>query len=316
MIGAQFTKKYFTLASLGSLVVLGAATCLGQQREVWQSISNKGVEFAAHIPPDMIVINEDDDYPRLILSSQDVRLDITVKPNLGKKDVALATATRTAADSGITPFELGEVYGRVSMSERPNRFATVINASSAKKIYFVAAYARVKDHPKVSRFLASLKFGGKQLLTIPNIESEPAGKAIEIDDLKSSEIVREFMKVPKNNKAEIRFESLDPAVPSAFGPNGEARQSDPNETRSLIILRIPKPAYSPLSSSRVSGSVTVQVTMLASGQIGAIVADPKLDRGLAESAVEAARQIKFIPATVNGKPVDVRRKFVYSFFSR
>ena len=315
MLAAGFTKNCFTLVTLGAFVLLGAPICLGQQREVWQAISNKGTEFAAHIPPDMIVINEDDDYPRLILSSQDVRLDISVRPNLGKKDVAITTAATTTADSVITPFQLGDVYGRVSVSERPNRFATVINASSGKKLYYVAAYARIKDHPKVMRFLASVQFGGKPLFTIPNMEREPAGKAIEIDDLKSSEIVREFMKIPKNKKVEIRFESLDPSVPSAFGPNGEARQSDPNETRSLIILRIPKPAYSP-TSSRISGSVTVQVTMLASGQVGGIVADPKLDRGLAESAVEAARQIKFIPATVNGKPVDVRRTFVYSFFSR
>ena len=316
MIGAQFTKKYFTLASLGFLVVLVATTCFGQQREVWQSISNKGVEFAAHIPPDMIVINEDDDYPRLILSSQDVRLDITVKPNSGKKDVAITTATRTPAESKITPFELGDIYGRVSISERPDRFATVINASSGKKVYFVAAYARIKDHPKVMRFLASLKFGGKQLFTIPNMESEPAGKATEVEDLKSSEIVREYLKKPVNNKAEVSYQPLDPAVPSAFGQNGEPRESNPNETRSIIVLRMPKPAYRPANGLGVSGTVSVQVTMMGTGQIGAIVADSKLDRGLAESAVDAAKQIKFIPATVNGQPVDVRRTFVYSFFVR
>ncbi len=313
---AVFRQACLTVATIAAFVAFGAATTFGQQREVWQSIVNRGAEFAAHIPPDMIVINEDNDYPRLILSSQEVRLDITVRPNLGKKDAALISPTKSSVDSKITTFELGDVFGRVNISERPNRVATVINASSAKKVYFVAAYARIKDHPKVMRFLASLKFGGKALFTIPNIESEPASKGTEIEDLKSSEIVREFLKKPVNNKAEIRFESLDPAVPSAFGANAEARESDPNETRSLIVLRVPKPAYSPLNSSRVSGSVAVQVTMLATGQIGLVVADPKLDRGLAENAADAAKQIKFIPATVDGKPVDVQRKFVYSFYSR
>lgn len=305
-----------TVFAAAVFAALGTTVTLGQQREVWQSIVSRGGEFAADIPSDMIVINEDDYYPRLILSSQDVRLDITVRPNLGKKDVAAAPSTKSSADSTITKFQLSDVYGQVNISERPNRFATTINASSARKVYFVAAYARIKDHPKIIRFLASLKFGGKALFTITDVESESAGKGTEIEDLKSSEIVREFMKKPVNKKAEIRFESLDPAVPAAFGPNDEPRESDPNETRSLIVLRVPRPAYNPSGTSRINGTVPVQVTMLATGQIGAIVADAKLDRGLAESAVDAARQIKFIPATVNGKPVDVRRTLVYSFFSR
>lgn len=308
-------KICFSVLTLAFSVTLGTEKIVAQQREVWRSIVNRGGEFAAHIPPDMIVINEDRDYPRLILSSQDVRLDIIVRPNLGKKNIAITSPLRSSADSKLTTFELGEVSGRIGFSERPNRVATVINASSEKNQYFVAAYARVKDHPKVIRFLASIKFGGKPLLTIQNVEPESPGKATDIDDLESSEIVREFLKKPVNKKAEIRFESPDPTLQSAFGENGEARQSNANETRSLIILRMPKPAYTPYGG-RVSGFVTVQVTLLSTGQIGTIVADPKLDRGLAESAVDAARQIKFIPATIEGKPVDVKRTFVYSFISR
>lgn len=308
-------KTCFVLAALAASMTVGTAKIVGQQREVWRSIVKRGGEFVAHIPPDMIVINEDRDYPRLVLSSQEVRLDITVRPNKGKKNIAITSPISSSDDSKVTTFELDDVNGRIGFSERPNRFATIINASSEKNVYFVAAYARVKDHPKVIRFLASVKFGGKPLLSIPNLEPEPTGKATDIDDLESSEIVREFLKKPVNKKAEVRFESLDPAVQPAFGSDGEPRQSDPNETRSLIILRMPKPAYAPYGG-RVSGTVAVQVTMLSTGQIGAIVADPKLDRGLAESAVDAAKQIKFIPATIDGKPVDVRRRFVYAFFSR
>ena len=312
----KFSVIFHAVAVAAIFMAINTGQVFAQQRETWRSIVNGDNEFGARIPPDMIVINIDEDYPRLVLSTQDVRFDITIRPNLGKKDIALFPPSRKPEGDTETAFELGKVYGRVSLSERPNRVATVINASSSKHIYFVAAYSRTKNHPKVIRFLASLRFGGKALMTIPNAEAEPVSNTAKVADLESSEIVREFMKKPLNKGSDIRYEALDPLVLPAFGPNGQPRTSDPDETRSLIILRMPKPEYAPTGGRRVSGTVSVQVTLLASGLVGTIVADPTLDRGLAESAANAARRIKFIPAMIREEPVDVRRTFTYNFMSR
>lgn len=302
-----------TITTFFLLVI--ATQIFAQQREVWRSIVN-GDEFGAHIPPDMIIINEDSGFPRLVLSTQDVRFDITIRPNSGKKDIALVSQSRKPDDESDTAFELGKVYGRVRQSERANRYATLINASSSKHIYFVAAYARTKNHPKVIRFLASLRLGGQSVLNVRDAVAEPTSDPAKIDDLKSSEIVREYLNKPVNKDAKVLYESLDPLVFQAFGVNGEPRIGDPDETRSLIILRVPKPEYSPSGGLRVSGTVSVQVTLLANGQVGKIVADPKLDRGLAESAASAAKKIKFIPTMKLGVAVDVRRTFVYNFMAR
>jgi hypothetical protein len=39
----------------------------------------------------------------------------------------------------------------------------------------------------------------------------------------------------------------------------------------------------------------------------------KLNKGLVKNSVDAARRIKFLPAEVDGKPIDVSRMVEYSF---
>ena len=46
---------------------------------------------------------------------------------------------------------------------------------------------------------------------------------------------------------------------------------------------------------------------------GAIIVDPTLHRGLARNAGTAARAMKFIPAEVDGKPVDTWRPVSFTF---
>jgi TonB family protein len=63
----------------------------------------------------------------------------------------------------------------------------------------------------------------------------------------------------------------------------------------------------------VQGTVKLRVTLLASGNIGAIELVVSLGAGLDQAAFEAARSIKFLPAEIDGKPVDVTMNFEYGF---
>ena len=62
-----------------------------------------------------------------------------------------------------------------------------------------------------------------------------------------------------------------------------------------------------------SGTVRLQVEFLSSGEIGDVVPLNRLSDGLTESAVEAAKSIKFKPATKNDKPLTVTKIIEYSF---
>ncbi len=76
---------------------------------------------------------------------------------------------------------------------------------------------------------------------------------------------------------------------------------------------LPKPSYPPIAkTAKVAGSVTVQVLVDENGNViaaRAISGHPLLQ----SAAVAAARQAKFAPTKVKGKPVKVSGTIVYNF---
>jgi TonB family protein len=62
-----------------------------------------------------------------------------------------------------------------------------------------------------------------------------------------------------------------------------------------------------------AGTVQLRVTFLASGAIGDISPVNSLPDGLTQAAIEAAKGIKFEPATENGTPLTVTKLIEYSF---
>jgi len=85
-------------------------------------------------------------------------------------------------------------------------------------------------------------------------------------------------------------------------------------TNKVNILSKPQALYTDEArANETAGSVKLKVTLLASGQVGAITVVDRLPDGLTEKALEAARKIKFEPATVNGTPVSKVVTIQYTF---
>jgi TonB family protein len=75
------------------------------------------------------------------------------------------------------------------------------------------------------------------------------------------------------------------------------------------VLSKPDPVYTEEARRlRIEGDVALEVKFSASGMIQVIRVLHGLGHGLDESAVIAARQIRFKPATENGTPVDCNGK--------
>jgi len=75
----------------------------------------------------------------------------------------------------------------------------------------------------------------------------------------------------------------------------------------------PRPKY-PDPQICATGSVALRVEFLSTGEIGKIIPVSSLGFGFTESAIDAARLMKFKPAQLNGKPVTVH-KVVQFFFT-
>jgi TonB family protein len=98
-------------------------------------------------------------------------------------------------------------------------------------------------------------------------------------------------------------------------------QSDLN--RPYKITYQPKAAYTDKArASNVEGAVRLRITLLSSGQVGDVsLVETKgwqkmKKYGLVKGAINAARQIEFIPKMVNGRPVSivVTREYTFTIF--
>lgn len=85
------------------------------------------------------------------------------------------------------------------------------------------------------------------------------------------------------------------------------------ETKARIISR-PEPVYTEEARrGMVAGTVVLRAVFAFDGRVRAIRVVRGLSGGLTMQAISAARRIKFIPATVNGKPVSQYVQIEYNF---
>ncbi len=85
-------------------------------------------------------------------------------------------------------------------------------------------------------------------------------------------------------------------------------------TTGVVITAKPRAPYTDAArQNQFTGTVTLRVTFLSSGQIGSISPISGQPYGLTEQAIAAARQIRFEPAKKNGVPQTVTKQVQYSF---
>ncbi len=88
----------------------------------------------------------------------------------------------------------------------------------------------------------------------------------------------------------------------------------PAVTEKFKILAKPRADYTDLArQNQVTGTVTVKVTFLASGQVGSVVPVNGLPYGLTEKAIAAAKSIKFEPAKRDGVATTTVATVQYNF---
>ncbi|MFN2497960.1 MAG: TonB family protein [Pyrinomonadaceae bacterium] len=85
-------------------------------------------------------------------------------------------------------------------------------------------------------------------------------------------------------------------------------------TTKVRVLEKPEPVYTePARQSGVTGTVVLRAVFAADGTIRHILVLNGLPNGLTEQALNAARRIKFVPATIDGRPVSIFIQLEYGF---
>lgn len=87
-------------------------------------------------------------------------------------------------------------------------------------------------------------------------------------------------------------------------------------TSRVVVLTKPEPSYTEVARAHeVTGEVVLRVVFSSSGEVTNIVPIKTLPDGLTEQAIEAARQIAFMPAQKDGRAVSQYATIVYNFSS-
>jgi TonB family protein len=80
------------------------------------------------------------------------------------------------------------------------------------------------------------------------------------------------------------------------------------------VLSKPEPQYTEEARAhQISGTVVLRAIFASSGEVVQVRALDTLPFGLTETAIAAAREIKFVPAMKNGRPVSVYMHLEYNF---
>ena len=85
-------------------------------------------------------------------------------------------------------------------------------------------------------------------------------------------------------------------------------------TAKARVLAKPEPAYTASArEAQITGTVVLRVVFASDGTVKHFLVIEGLPYGLTEASVRAARKIKFIPATVDGRPVSMFIQLEYNF---
>lgn len=85
-------------------------------------------------------------------------------------------------------------------------------------------------------------------------------------------------------------------------------------TTKARVLAKPEPSYTDSARNNlVIGTVVLRGIFAADGTVKHIMVITDLPYGLTEAAIKAARRIKFVPATINGRPVSMFIQLEYNF---
>lgn len=90
--------------------------------------------------------------------------------------------------------------------------------------------------------------------------------------------------------------------------------SNPQVDTRVRLLSKPEPQYTEdARRNQTSGTVILRVVFSSSGEVTNIRPIHTLPDGLTEKAIAAARQIRFLPATIDGRPVSMYMQLEYNF---
>lgn len=292
-------KYHLTLSLTAIFWLTLAAFAQENQPENWQYLQPEMDVFSVELPapPDSYVAEDNS------LSNYRLQINGTyyfIFSENEKSNIQILTAQKfldqyknIAVQTNTRHFN-SLIY---SFSDEENFFHSILRLKSKNRILFFHTVSPTKENASVKRFFDSIELANKK--------SGRSEKRIQPPEKKEPGL-------PNNLKVENNLAGN--GLGSGSGSGVPISAINKKEMTPIKILSKPRAAYSEFARFyNISGNVTLRITFLANGEIGAVNPTAKLPFGLTNNAITAARQIRFEPQTAEGNPISVTKSVQYSF---
>lgn len=233
-----------------------------------------------------------------------------------------ASSTINDRDRGIQLYQKGDVKGavdalRIAVKRDQNDLAAWHYLGLALEQKGDKGGAK-KAHEKATKLGESLL--DRQLNQTPNTKEIPrALLVVRSELLQAAESAERYVALdPKLSKAKLedwntRIGSLRGFAELAGDQGLKIYAPKETDTKARVVSK-PEPSYTESARNhQTTGTVVLRCILGANGRVFGIRVVTSLPNGLTERAIQAARQIRFIPATKDGKPVSMYVQLEYNF---
>lgn len=209
------------------------------------------------------------------------------------REILEYTGENKAVPSSVT---INSLHARkFSFPDSDGFYQTILAVQGNKRFYIFQAVSETKDNPTAAIFFDSLRFE----------QSEPAESSSKSDP---------FSNIKINPDGQKEFSGTGQGTGGGSGSGIGSGNPENDQNRDLKLISKPSAKYTNLARFyQIQGTISLRVTFLADGTIGGVETTSKLPFGLTNSAIKAAKAMRFLPALRNGQPYNITKNVRYDF---
>ena len=279
-------KKLITLLVCTLILAAPAANAQSSSRPLWSLYTIKGERLTVALPivPAMQTSKEvrarpQKDRKRRVLKLSASGVDYTIhvvenpKPQLSLEAFIQEQMTANSAEKLTATGDLTLNGNAGKAFVYPDGNGRAHFFATGDRLYDVRAYGAPLDDPRITTFFAYFSLKKNK-------------RSYEVSE-------------------NVQSESLDPGEMVYTGKEVDSRAR---------LIKKPEPTYTERArGEQLTGTVVLKCVFAADGTIKNIQVVVGLPYGLTDKSIEAARQIKFVPATKDGRNVSMLMQLEYNF---